>query len=739
MRDRSSDSQFAVALLRRNLPLLILSLIVVLAPATAAAGHFSAATSVSARAVPQRPLYALLEASQTSSPDGIYPVFRPADPASGTARQATRLLEQSYARQALVLHWYALNYLAHQPGVDPTVADEPTYLFLGGSGGYADLGFWLEDDLGQMLDKRTTHYVGGVTIGEGYFGDFEQLFPHEVGHAILQELAGWQQGALAAQVHQVTMVTDYFYAFNEGWGEHFQAVAVDHTTNSRLQARREMPLAGGEQGPYARLARELNRQCLLCPATLTLPLWYSQRESHLRYAGVKTNLFAYQPAAPDVLVQRDDPHAALLYQSVVPPDRAGSLKNSPQMLASEGVVATLFYRLVNDPFLQQSYREPAFYDPYLPPEDNVDWSHTSPQELFSPMENVYLKLFHVFARHVRLDGDLLGESPAIQMVKGYAMEYPDEAESLYDVFLDVTQGVTVEPRALRMAQDRVAGEHEAYLRDLRQRLLAGQVRVDSALPPQIWLRNPDTEVGAGVFDVYRSLPRPYHFNLNAATIVDLRTVPGVDAELARQIVQVRDKRSGFDRLEGLAGVPGMTPETMDRFRNMQSAMYVWINEGASNPEDVALSLSPVIWLLVWRLLAQLALAWVVAGLVFGVGRTLQRITATRLGLEASPTGQDHAGAKARWIVQRGGWIFIPVILPVTLFFLVQLLLIAFNSSRQVSPLIFALAVWLILVLLPAGRRAVRRRQSSGVALHHAGWALITYVAMFAALGWLAGV
>jgi len=244
---------------------------------------------------------------------------------------------------------------------------------------------------------------------------------------------------------------------------------------------------------------------------------------------VKSNRFAYQPAIPDALIQRDDPHAALLYQSVVPPDRTGSPKNGPQLLASEGVIATLFYRLVNDPFLQQSYRQPAFYDAYLPPEDNVNWSHASPQELFSPMENVYLKLFHVFARHVRLDGGLLGESPAIQMVKGYAMEYPNETERLYDVFLDVTQGVTVEPQALQIAQDWAAGKlsaaaHEAYLRDLRQRLLAGQVRIDSALPPQIWLHNPDTEVGAGVFDVYRSLPRPYHFNLNAATVIDLRTV-----------------------------------------------------------------------------------------------------------------------------------------------------------------------------------------------------------------------
>jgi len=41
----------------------------------------------------------------------------------------------------------------------------------------------------------------------------------------------------------------------------------------------------------------------------------------------------------------------------------------------------------------------------------------------------------------------------------------------------------VEPQALQMAQDRAAGklpatEHDAYLLDLRQRLLAGQVRVE---------------------------------------------------------------------------------------------------------------------------------------------------------------------------------------------------------------------------------------------------------------------
>jgi DNA uptake protein ComE-like DNA-binding protein len=721
---------------RRYIILLILGLIITPMPVRDAAGQFDAEPA-NLSGVAEPLAYALLEASTLPSPDGVHPVFRPADASSKPAQEAARLLEQSYARQALVLHQYVKNYLAHQPGVDATVATEPTYLFLGGSGGYADLGFLLEDAQGQLIDKRTTSYVGGLSISEGYFGDFEQIFPHELGHAILQELSGWQQGVLAAQIHQVTLLTDYFYAFNEGWAEHFQAVAVDHTANVGLQALREMPLPVGEQGPYARLARELKGRCLLCPATLSVLLWHNQREGHLRYAGVKDNIFAYQPSIPEVLVQRDDSHDALLYQAIIPPDSSGTFRNGPQMLANEGLISALFYQLVNDPRLQQTYRQSDFYEPFLPPRHNVDWSQTSPREVFSPMENVYLKLFRVFARHVRLDGDPLGESPTTQMVKGYAMDYPDEAEVLYDVFLEVTQGVTVEPQALQMAQNRAAGglpsaDHQAYLGDLRQRLLAGQVKVDSALGPQIWLRNLDTQVGIWLLDVYRSLPTPYHFNLNAATVVDLRTVPGVDALLARQIVQVRDERGGFNTLEDLAGIPGMTPEVLDRFRSMERAMHTWINQGAGSPEDEGLRIGPVIWSLVRTLLVELAIASAVAGLIFAVGGFLQEVSATRLGLAASPADGDRAGGKGRRIIGRVGWIFVTVVLPITILFL--------NNSPQVYGFAFVLAfaVWLFFGLPRLGWRFVRHQLSGRAALHRAVWALITYVAVFGTVGWLMG-
>jgi len=716
----------------------IISLVVAFLSIRSAAGQVGP-ESASSSQMQEEPLYVLLEKSTLPSPDGVHPVFRLADANSTLAQEAARLLEQSYARQALVLYQYVNNYLAHQLGGDPAMAAQPTYIFLGNGGGYADRGFWLEDAQGQLIDKRATSYVGGLTIGEGYLGDFGQIFPHELGHVMLQELAGWQEGTLVTQIHQVTMTTDYVYAFNEGWGEHFQAVAVDHTTNADLQAQANQPLPVGEQGPYAHLARELKGRCLLCPAKLSLLLWFSQRESHLRYAGVKSDLFAHQPAIPEDLLQRRDQYDALLYQAIVPPDSSDTLKNGSQMLASEGLTAALFYRMVNDPRLQQTYREPAFYERFLPPGKVVDWMQTSPGELFSPMENVYLKLFHVFARHVRLDGDLLGESPTIQMVRGYATDYPDEAEVVYDVFLEITQGVTVEPEAFQRVQDWTA-EHQAYLEDLHRRLLAGQVDVDSALGPQIWLRNPDVQVGIGVMDVYGSLPRPYHFNLNAATMVDLRTVPGVEVDLARRIVRVRDEQGGFGTLEELADIPGMTSEILDCFRSMQQAMRAWLDQGTSNPEDelsMGTLMGTLIWSLLQRLLVGLALTSAVAGLMLAWGSFLQVASARRLGLEVRPIGQHRAAGKVRRTIGHVLRVLLVVVLPVTLFFLLQVLLLASNG-RQVLGVAFAIAVWLFGILPYLGWRVVRRRLNGRAALHCAAWALVVYVAMFGVVGWLMG-
>ena len=63
-----------------------------------------------------------------------------------------------------------------------------------------------------------------------------------------------------------------------------------------------------------------------------------------------------------------------------------------------------------------------------------------------------------------------------------------------------------------MAQDRAAGrlttsEHQAYLNDLRRRLLADEAEVGSALGPQIWLCNSEVSVARRARSTFRRLGR----------------------------------------------------------------------------------------------------------------------------------------------------------------------------------------------------------------------------------------
>jgi competence protein ComEA len=47
-------------------------------------------------------------------------------------------------------------------------------------------------------------------------------------------------------------------------------------------------------------------------------------------------------------------------------------------------------------------------------------------------------------------------------------------------------------------------------------------------------------------------------NLNTATIDDLQRLPGVGRVLATRIVQFREKKGGFKRVEELLAVPGIS-------------------------------------------------------------------------------------------------------------------------------------------------------------------------------------
>ena len=60
-------------------------------------------------------------------------------------------------------------------------------------------------------------------------------------------------------------------------------------------------------------------------------------------------------------------------------------------------------------------------------------------------------------------------------------------------------------------------------------------------------------------------------NLNTATAKELESLPGIGPSLARKIVEFREKKGGFRRVEELLAVPGISEK---RWRVLKSRVYV---------------------------------------------------------------------------------------------------------------------------------------------------------------------
>jgi len=56
-------------------------------------------------------------------------------------------------------------------------------------------------------------------------------------------------------------------------------------------------------------------------------------------------------------------------------------------------------------------------------------------------------------------------------------------------------------------------------------------------------------------------------NLNTATPADLRSLPGIGPSLAKRIIEFREKRHGFKRVEELLAIPGISEKKWKAIRD----------------------------------------------------------------------------------------------------------------------------------------------------------------------------
>jgi len=371
----------------------------------------------------------------------------------------------------------AIDAAARRAGRDTSCAGLPAALLIHLSdedGGYARQGFVLADADGRTAPCRD-HFID-ITADEASVasGEFEEVLAHEWGHVLLRRVWGPVPPTPSRKFHSVRTVTDPVTAFDEGFGAHFQPLSARLTETPGYRARVEGTLE-------PRLAEA----------------WFSRQETWARQALVPQNRFVFDKPtpAPGSVYDRWQADEASLD---LDPCR---LRSGAQMVASEGVTAAFFHKLLAT--------EPA------------------------TVEDRYRQLIEVLRRI----GDWPTDGPAIlTLVRAWGETFPPEREAVTKLFLGVTHGSTASAEAGRLAEKvtcaGAAGDIQAFLgareaaQAARDRLLAdvlaGRVAPGAAVGPQLWVASAGTRVPAA----------PWQGKRDRLAVVDLNTAREAELELA---------------------------------------------------------------------------------------------------------------------------------------------------------------------------------------------------------------
>jgi hypothetical protein len=482
------------------------------------------------------------------------------------------VLGRGFSGRLFRLYQYEQEYLRlASSGSKP----EPAYLLLSNQvGGFPRFGFYLDNK-----DKRQAAYVDLLKSGpiRGRFGSMDQIFAHELAHIMVRQLAGESEPGGSNQTHAIGVRTDPRQAFQEGFAEHFQIMAIDDPDAD--PATRSLAFNASwrkmAEDQALRYRCELqSRWFLPGPTRMGFLVWFSGTEQVWRYFAVKANAFAHEVELPERMIAARDLYPAYLLQNAVPGDLRSPPKSVPVLLSTEGVVSSFFYQWATRESIQQRYRDAEFY---------ARFGTTSAE--VSPLENCYLKLFHVLFTSKPADSAAL--------IEGYKSVFPDES-GLIDALV---QEVLFEQ------------PHQAV--------------------PAIWLANRDFQVGTSLFDQYRSLPRLHTFDLNAATPIDLLSVPGMTRSLATLIL----KNASYSSLQDLRRVPGLPQAMLDQFLEMSREMDRLKSESAEN--ETVLSIGVILKSYAWRALGILVLASAAGALLYRRLRSVRWMRAAANGFAAS--------------------------------------------------------------------------------------------------------
>jgi DNA uptake protein ComE-like DNA-binding protein len=423
-------------------------------------------------------------------------------------------LAQALAREARSgATAFALELDAAAQALQGRQVPQPTYLLVSDEqGGFARQGLWLVRGAAAPEwhgDPYVNLAVDADSIADG---SFEEIFAHEMGHVLLRRLLPGLPSGYSRVPHSSLAVTDYPTAFDEGFAEHFQPLARQLTRNVRLR----LADAGFGIKPF-------------------VPYFRDSLDRSLRIRGVRDNLFVQrQQPWPEPLAA--SPDATTLFDP-------GALKNGQQMMASEGVIATLFYHLLDQPERGTGARR-ARYAQLL---RTLQSLNAQPIEPSTP---VFLRL-----------------------VEQQVRAFPQSRSHWLSTVVGLTYGATVDERMARLAAElalfgrqgdaekfvaRLAPARKALL-DCTEAVLRDPSKLGAALGPELWAAATDALVPLPATPLSAD-PLPAAVNLNTAERSSLMLWLRLDAASAERALASRRDDGPFSDLGDFARRAGITAE-----------------------------------------------------------------------------------------------------------------------------------------------------------------------------------
>jgi hypothetical protein len=229
------------------------------------------------------------------------------------------------------------------------------------------------------------------------------------------------------------------------------------------------------------------------------------------------------------------------------------IRNAQQMLACEGVLATIFYQVNTNEKLSGSYLPASFYTQFLikPIPEGV-----SPDQLFSPVENMMLKHFAVW--NAMNNRDITG-SPLMVWLQEWCRLFPEDRQELVRLFIQLTHGATVSRELSELAAKinyvGQTGDYQSFrallpkyqelVKQLTDRCIADPSQLEANIGPELWVTSRTVKIRRALW-----MPEPKNFlsvNLNSASLPELAVF--MEAGQASRFMEMRRAKGFFTDFE----------------------------------------------------------------------------------------------------------------------------------------------------------------------------------------------